>query len=209
MSCRNFYMPFSKCSQIALLMLAVSATSSVIAASPSQLATEAEALARQGNMPEAMERMQQAADALWDLQQFKIIETDLLIDGAPQPIAVLQSGEVLSVSALLAGYGYQGSAETLSVAIAVDVDIRHGSGRVLASMKDFAAVSQTVPGRVAEFSIEMNLTTPALLDGDYEAAFTLRDLASGQSAQFTQAFRIDGILEPAPGQSEDNGQSSQ
>ena len=209
MSCRNFHLPFSKCSQIALFLLAVSAASGAIAASPSQLAIEAEALARQGNMPEAMERMQQAADALWDLQQFKIIETRLLIDGEPQPIATLKSGEVLSVSALLAGYGYQGSAEALSVAIAVDVDIRHGSGRVLASMKDFASVLQTVPGRVAEFSIEMNLTTPALLDGDYEAAYTLRDLASGQSAQFTQAFTIDGILEAAPGQSEENGQPSQ
>lgn len=183
-------------------MLAIGATSSVMAASPSELAAEAEALARQGNMPEAMERMQQAADALWDLQQFKIIQTNLLTDGETRQTATLRSGEVLSVGALLAGFGYLESNDTLAVSIAVDVDIRHGSGRVLASMQDFASVSQTVPGRVAEFSIEMNLTTPALLDGQYEAVFTLRDLASGQSAQFTQAFAIDGILEPARGQND-------
>lgn len=178
-------------------MLVVGATSNAMAASPSELAAEAEALARQGNMPEAMKRMQQAADALWDLQQFKIIQTNLLNDGAPQQSTTLQSGEVLSVGALLAGFGYLESEETLTVSLAVDVEIRHGSGRVLASMKDFASVSQTVPGRVAEFSVEMNLTTPALLDGEYEAVFTLRDLASGQSAQFIQKFGIDGIVEPA------------
>jgi hypothetical protein len=186
-----------ECSRIGFLMLVVGVTSNVMAASPTELAAEAEALARQGNMPEAMKRMQQAADALWDLQQFKIIQTNLLNDGAPQQSTTLQSGEVLSVSALLAGFGYLESEETLTVSLAVDVEIRHGSGRVLASMKDFASVSQTVPGRVAEFSVEMNLTTPALLDGEYEAVFTLRDLASGQSAQFIQKFGIDGIVEPA------------
>lgn len=201
MRCRTLHIQFRESALTALLALAllacVNAASGAFAASPSELAAEAEALARQGNMPEAMKRMQQAADALWDLQQFKIIETDLLSDGETRQPSVFRSGEVLSVGALLTGFGYQGNADTLSIAIAVDVDIRHGSGRVLASMKDFASVSQSVPGRIAEFSIEMNLTTPALLDGAYEAVFTLRDLASGQSAQFTQEFSIEGIVDPA------------
>lgn len=200
MYCRNFYAPFSEVLRIALLVVSIGSASTVIAASPSELAREAEALARQGNMPEAMERMQQAADALWGLQQLKIVETTLLIDGEPQQTATLRSGEVLSISALLAGFSYEGSEDALSVSFAVDVDIRHASGRVLASMQDFASVSQTVSGRVAEFSIEMNLTTPALLDGDYEAAFTLRDLASGQAAQFVQSFSIEGILGTMPQQ---------
>lgn len=201
MNCRNFSALFPELVRIALLMLAMGSATHVNAASPSELAQEAEALARQGNMPEAMDRMQQAADALWDLQQLKIIETTLLVDGEPQQTAVLPSGADLSVNALLTGFGYRGNEESLSVAIAVDVDIRHASGRVLASMEDFASVSQTVPSRVAEFSIEMSLTTPALLDGDYRATFTLRDLASGQSAQFTQEFSIVGVLDPTPEQS--------
>lgn len=201
MYCRKFPAPLSELSRIAVLLFLTLGSASVgHAASPSELAIEAEALARQGNMPEAMERMQQAADALWDLQQFKIIETTLLVGDEPQQTKILQSGEVLSVGALLAGFGYQASGDSLAVSIAVDVDIRHATGRVLASMQDFASVSQTVPGRVAEFSIEMNLTTPALLDGVYEAAFTLRDLASGQSAQFVQEFSIEGILETMPQQ---------
>ncbi|MCR9239413.1 MAG: hypothetical protein NXI17_22315 [Alphaproteobacteria bacterium] len=200
MYCRNFPAPFSKVLRIAFLILSVGSASTAMAASPSDLAREAEALAREGNMPAAMERMQQAADALWDLQQLKIVETTLLIDGEPQQTAILRSGEVLSISTLLTGFSYKGSEDSLAVAFAVDVDIRHTSGRVLASMQDFASVSQTVSGRVAEFSIEINLTTPALLDGDYEAAFTLRDLASGQAAQFVQDFSIEGILGTLPQQ---------
>ncbi|WP_306261580.1 hypothetical protein [Pararhizobium sp. IMCC21322] len=200
MYCRNFYAPFSEVLRIALLVISIGSASTAMAASPSELAREAEALARQGNMTEAMERMQEAADALWGLQQFKIVETTLLIDGEPQQTAILRSGEALTISALLAGFSYEGSDDNLSVSFAVDVDIRHANGRVLASMQDFASVSQTVSGRVAEFSIEMNLTTPALLDGDYEAAFTLRDLASGQAAQFVQGFSIKGILGTMPQQ---------
>lgn len=200
MYCRNFYTPFSEVLRIVVLALSIGSVSTAIAASPSDLAREAETLARQGNMPAAMERMQQAADALWDLQQLQIVETTLLVDGEPQQTVLLRSGEVLSISALLAGFSYQGSEDDLSVSFAVDVDIRHASGRVLASMQNFASVSQTVPGRVAEFSIEMNLTTPALLDGDYEAAFTLRDLTSDQAVQFVQGFSIKGILGTMPQQ---------
>lgn len=200
MCCRNFRILFFALSRMALLLIAVGSATTASAASPSELAQEAEALARQGNMPGAMQRMQQAADALWGLQQLKIIEAKSLNVGDLQQVPKLLSGEDLSVSILLAGFGYERSDDTLSVSFSVDVDILHASGRVLASMQDFASVTQTVPGRVAEFAIEMSLKTPALLDGEYEAAFTLRDLASGQSAQFTQDFKIEGIVETKPEQ---------
>lgn len=200
-----FYSDFisskSRLLKACLTGFAIICGSAAQAATPSELAAEAEALARQGNMPAAMERMQQAADALWDLQQLKLIEAAIVVEDRTVQTITLKSGEDLAVTARLAGFGYEGSDEDLQVSFAVDVEIRHKSGRVLAAMDDFALINEAVPGRLSEFTIQMVLTTPALLDGDYEAAFTLRDQASGQSTQFSLGFSIEGITEREPVQS--------
>nr|WP_306265143.1 hypothetical protein [Pararhizobium sp. IMCC3301] len=183
---------------VALTSFAICYGSVGQAASPSDLAAEAEALAREGNMQAAMERMQQAADALWDLQQLKTINAAIVVEDRPVQTMSLKSGGDLTVTATLGGFGYEGSEEDLKVSFAVDVDIRHSSGRVLASMADFAQINEAVPGRLSEFTIQMIVTTPALLDGEYQAAFTLRDLASGQATQFALGFSIDGVAEAKP-----------
>ncbi len=178
---------------VGLTSLAILYGSAGHAASPTELAAEAEALAREGNMQAAMERMQKAADALWDLQELKVIEAAIVVEDRKAQTLTLKSGGDLTTTVTLAGFGYEGSEDDLKVSFAVDVDIRHSSGRVLASMENFAQINEAVPGRLSEFTIQMIVTTPALLDGDYQAAFTLRDLVSGQATQFSLGFSIDGI----------------
>lgn len=180
--------------QACLLLLTFSA-GNAFAATPAEIAAEAETLARQGDMPAALERMQQAADALWDLQDFQLIKSGFEIDGTLKDSLTLRSGEAFTAVAGLAGFGYQGSDADLSVSFEVDLEIRHETGRVLAQKQNFAAVSETVAKRLAEFTMKMKVQTPALLDGEYTAVFSVRDLASKQSREFALTFTIDGVLE--------------
>lgn len=194
-----FYAMASFLSKLALttacaLLLTFSA-SHAQTATPAEIAAEAEALARQGNMPAALERMQQAADALWDLQNFQLLRSGFEGDGSLQDSLVLKSGEAFTAVAGLTGFGYQKNATNLGVSFEVDLEIQHQSGRVLARKQNFAIVSETVSKRLAEFTLKMKVQTPALLDGAYKAVFTVRDVASSQSQEFTLAFTINGILE--------------
>lgn len=176
------------------LILTISA-GNVFAASPAELAAEAETLARKGDMPAALERMQQAADALWDLQDFKLVKVGFENESTLIDSMALKSGQSFTAVAGLAGFGYQGSNGNLSVSFEVDLEIQHQSGRVLAKKQNFAVVSETVSKRLAEFTLKMKVQTPALLDGDYKAVFIVRDLASKQSRDFALAFNITGVLE--------------
>ncbi|MEP3106363.1 MAG: hypothetical protein ABJO09_08395 [Hyphomicrobiales bacterium] len=165
------------------------------AETPSEIAAEAEELARQGDMPEALEKMQQAADALWDLQNFKLLKSGFEVDGTLQNSLVVKSGEAFTAVAAFAGFGYRNEGDKLSVSFEVDLNILHQSGRILASRENFAVVSEAVSNRIAEFTLKMKVQTPALLDGEYQAVFKVRDLASEQSRDFILPFSVSGILE--------------
>lgn len=180
---------------LACSLLLTFSAGNAFAATPAEIAAEAEALARQGDMPAALERMQQAADALWDLQDFQLVKSGFEIDGTLKDSLALKSGEAFTAVAGLAGFGYQGSDSDLGVSFEVDLEIRHETGRVLAQKQNFAAVSETVSKRLAEFTMKMRVQTPALLDGEYTAVFSVRDLASKQSREFSLTFTIDGVLE--------------
>lgn len=165
------------------------------AATPAEIVAEAEALARQGDMPGALDKMQQAADALWDLQDFQLLRSGFEIDGSLQDSLTIKSGETFTVVAGLTGFGYRSEANKLSVLFEVDLEILHQSGRILARRENFAIVTETVAKRLAEFTLKMSVQTPALLDGAYQAVFTVRDIASDQSREFMLPFNVNGALE--------------
>lgn len=194
-----FYAMASFFSKLALTtactLLLTFPASNAQAASPAEIAAEAEALARQGDMPAALERMQQAADALWDLQSFQLLRSGFDVDGALESSQVLKSGETFTALAGLTGFGYSNETADLSVSFEVDLEIQHQSGRILAKKQNFAMITEVVSKRLAEFILKMKVQTPPLLDGAYKAVFTVRDVASEQSQEFILPFNIDGTLE--------------
>lgn len=182
-------------SKAAISLILFFMTSFAHATTPTELAAEAEALARAGDMPAALERMQQAADALWGLQDLTLVKSGFKSEALEPDILVLQSGDAFTAFASLTGFGYEENDAELSVAFSVDLEIRHLSGRVLARREGFATVKEPVSKRLSEFTLEMQVQTPALLDGQYEAAFVVTDLASNQSRPFSLNFTIDGVKE--------------
>ncbi len=175
-----------------LLAGAAAATAGEIA----DAAQRAETQLGAGSAAEALESFDVATDAFWRALPLSFRRT-LIVDSAEgygryklRPERPFHPGDTMLIYLEPVGYGWLAEGSAFRVRLVADLEIRTGSGLILATAHDFATVEQAARARSREFQATIGLTLPNLKPDDYELHLTFRDAATGKKAEVTLPFAV-------------------
>lgn len=181
----------------ALSALIVLLWSPVAAAGPvADAAARAEALQAEGKTVEALEALDEAADAIW-VESPLAFRKVLLVDSSDgygvyseRADAVFRADDKMMIYVEPVGYGYGATGGAASIDLNVDLSIENATGQVLGESKDvFKFSAETWPNR-REFGMTLSFGAPYYRPGDYKAIFNVRDQNSDKTGTFEVPFTI-------------------
>jgi hypothetical protein len=161
-------------------------------------AREAEGLLARGRIIEAIEALDEAANALWEKAPLSFRRSVWVQQpgsgfGAFRQRAnnVFPAGEPLYLYAEPIGFGWKRQQDdTWQTDLIADLTIRDANGKQLAEQKDFQRLNITSRVRNREFMVNFTYTLSGIPKGNYLLETTLRDQVTGKSGSTTLPFVI-------------------
>jgi hypothetical protein len=177
-----------------LAALLVALGSSFAAAGPAvDAATKAESLVAEGKVPEALDALSVAMDALCQASPLAFRKT-LIVDSArgygdysERADKTFKPDEKILVYVEPVCFGHAASGE---IAFKADLSFENTTGQVLGEAKDvFSLSTPSTPAR-REFYMALSVGAPFVRPGEYKAVFTVHDQNSDKSGTFEVPFTI-------------------
>ena len=154
-------------------------------------AARAEALQAEGKTIEALDALNEAADAIWEASPLvfrKVALVDSTGDERADP--TYKPDEKVTIYVEPVGFGYGQSGDDATIDLDADMAIENATGQVITETKDaFQFSSKTRPNR-RDFSLSMSFPAPYIRPGDYKAVITLRDRNSQKTGTFEVPFTV-------------------
>ncbi len=145
-----------------------------------------------------IERAEAALDIVWALTPIQT-RTAVLVAAPPagfglyepHPTATFAPGEPIVAYAEPVGFGYSQPAPGLwQFGFDVDLLIKTADGQILGGQEGFERLALTSRTRNREFMLTLTLDLDGAPPGDYVVQYTLNDIASDKSGQFSLPFTI-------------------
>ena len=182
----------------ALCALAIPGATGVLAQDISRKASEAEKLAAQGKVVEAMAALDEAANALWDKVPLSFRRALWVVEPGtgfgsynPRENAVFAAGVPMRVYAEPVGFGWRQSGEVWRTDMQADITIKSGDGKQqLFHQENFQKLEVTSRQRNREFMLNLTYKLSGIPKGEYLAETTLRDQVTGKKGSFTLPFTV-------------------
>lgn len=155
-------------------------------------ATKAEALAAEGKTVEALDALDQAADAVWTagpLAFRKVVLVDSTSEGGiyeARSDSTFKPDDKLSVYVEPVGYGYGDG----SIGFTADLALKNATGQTLSETADVFSLSAPLAAGRRELSLTISFKVPFLRPGDYTAIITMHDQNSDKSGRFEVPFSV-------------------
>lgn len=109
----------------------------------------------------------------------------------PHPTGVFAPGEPIIAYAEPVGFGYSEQAPGLwQLGFDVDLLVKTADGQILGGQEGFERLALTSRTRNREFMLTLTLDLDGAPPGDYVVQYTLNDIASDKSGQFSLPFTI-------------------
>jgi len=156
-------------------------------------ATKAESLLAEGKVPEALDALNGARDALCQASPLAFRKT-LVVDSSSGYGAYAERADVtfkpdekmmIYVEPVCFGHAADGG-----IGFNADLSIENMTGQVLGEARDVFSLSAPGARDRREFSMTLSFGVPFLRPGDYKAVFTVRDQNSEKSGTFEVPFAI-------------------
>ncbi len=156
-------------------------------------ATKAEALVTEGKVPEALDALAGAMDALCETSPLAFRKTAVVDSSAGYGVYSERADKtfkpdekmMIYVEPVCFGHGGDGA-----IGFKADLSIENTTGQVLGEAKDVFSLSTAgTPGR-REFSMTLSFGVPFLRPGEYKAVFTVHDQNSTKTGTFDVPFTI-------------------
>ncbi len=160
-------------------------------------AQKAEAAVDAGNHAGALAALNGARDIVWNASPLTINKA-ILVASDPQGFGIYdirdsnqyKSGEPIVLYTEPSGFGYGRDGELYLINLALDFDIRNGSGDSLGAQQNFAKweLRSRFPNK--EFMGKITYTFSGIEPGDYVVQTNIRDQNSDKTVTFSTPFKI-------------------
>jgi hypothetical protein len=160
-------------------------------------AVAAEKLADEGKFDDALAKINEAKDTIWDASPL-IIHNATIVSADPagygiydiRPNNEFKGDEKITIYSEPTGFAYGRDGDFYVVELALDFEIKDGSGASLAKQADFSkwTIRSRVPNK--EFMGKLDYSFNGIKPGDYEVITTVRDKNADSSAEFSTKFKI-------------------
>ena len=177
-------------------LVAMSGASAAGAGPVVEAAERAEALHAEGDMPQALEALDDAVEVIWTegplaFREVALVESAGGLGTYEEPAQrTYLPDEMLRVYVEPVGYGYGEAGANAEIGFDADLAIENTTGQIITEAEDVFSISvESAPGR-REFGMTLAFPVPYLRPGDYKAVFTVRDQNSAKTADFEVAFAV-------------------
>jgi hypothetical protein len=181
----------------AAVVVAIAVATSAAAQTIADDAKNAEALAAGGKYAEAMDALDDAADAIWQKSPLICRRILWVAERAPgfgeynpREGDVFKSGEEMLAYVEPIGFGWRKSGEIWHTDIVADFIIRDKAGKQLYRKDDFGKFAIASRARNREFNVNLTYSVTGAPPGDYVAVTHLRDKVTGKEGSCSLPFQV-------------------
>ena len=160
-------------------------------------AAAAEKLADEGKFDDALAKINEAKNSIWESSPL-VIHNATIVSADPggygiydiRPNNEFKADEKIIIYSEPTGFAYGRDGDFYVVDLALDFEIKDGSGASLAKQADFSkwTIRSRVPNK--EFMGKLDYSFNGIKPGEYEVITTVRDKNADSTAEFSTKFKI-------------------
>ncbi len=158
---------------------------------------QAETLAQQNKLTEALAALDEASSMLWDRAPLTFRKS-LWVVSKPSGFSaysVRENNVFPSAAPMIAyaepvGFGWRRDGELWRTDLAVDIIVKDPSGKEIGRQENFGRLELVSRVRNREFMSDFTYTLRGLAAGNYQIETRMRDQVSGKTGSFTLPFTV-------------------